>query len=547
MTAVVDDKLVLRITPKAILKNNTDYEFVVQKKANRALTSDMLRRFHTAPELLLSGFQLISNTVGCVYSNSDLGDTEASGSIVTNPLSRKPTITQDYGQNIWNSNGSSYTVEYTCPQVSGKIAYIVDLRLDPERPYSITFGTPITDTYNQHLAKPTAFTTKTGPISPKDQYLYSSLNGNQTQVIPSTLPVILGLLSINIDTANIDVCEMDQQEYLKYLDWERNTSSVEYDCKNKVTKKIPLKNHFWTQTPTKIDIEKDVLGHALITPFIYIHGYISDSSSIDSQKQFTHVFLRSNLSLAFEDGKNSRILFASSYDAKTLPPDLTFEAYNWTSAGTWMDGSVTKSEYTRLEKFPIVYDAKKQIYTIADPDIHFDLLIAKNKDFYGILDMNSDQTSNYDFKYISGMDASNRDYLYIYPERPLYKRGDTVSFKGILRSYAFDGYHLSAVKKGKLKILSPQGESLTDMDITLDEHSNFHGSFLLPETAPFGRYSFEFVAMDEKGDMITPYTNGEFFLDAYKKPVFKVVTDPLTPDVMVGATTDVHGHAEYYF
>ncbi len=420
MTAVVDDKQVLRITPKATLKQNTDYEFVVQKKANRALTSDTLRRFHTAPELLLSGFQLISNTVGCVYSNSDLGDTEASGSIVTNPLSRKPTITQDYGQNIWNPNGSSYTVEYTCPQVSGKIAYIVDLRLDPERPYSITFGTPITDTYNQHLAKPTAFTTKTGPISPKDQYLYSSLDDNQTQVIPSTLPIILGLLSVNIESANIDVCEMNQEEYLKYLNWQSTTSSMEYDCTNKVTKKIALKNHYWTQTPTKVDIEKEVLGHAFTTPYIYIHGSIADSFFDDYQKQFRHVFLRSNLSLALEDGKNSRVLFASSYDAKILPSDLTFEVYRYNGDST---------TFEKIEKFPILYDAKKQVYTITDPDIQFNLLIAKNKDFSGVLNMYADQTSNYDFKYISGMDASNRDYLYIYPERPLYKRGDTVFFK----------------------------------------------------------------------------------------------------------------------
>lgn len=85
------------------------------------------------------------------------------------------------------------------------------------------------------------------------------------------------------------------------------------------------------------------------------------------------------------------------------------------------------------------------------------------------------------------------------------------------------------------------------MDVTLDKQSNFHGSFLLPETAPFGRYSFEFEAMDEKENQIYAYTNGEFFLDAYKKPVFKVTTDTLIPDVMLGAKTDVHGHAEYYF
>ncbi len=45
------------------------------------------------------------------------------------------------------------------------------------------------------------------------------------------------------------------------------------------------------------------------------------------------------------------------------------------------------------------------------------------------------------------MDASTRDLLYLYPDRPLYQPGDTVYFKGILRSFHFDGYHPSEVRK----------------------------------------------------------------------------------------------------
>lgn len=85
------------------------------------------------------------------------------------------------------------------------------------------------------------------------------------------------------------------------------------------------------------------------------------------------------------------------------------------------------------------------------------------------------------------------------------------------------------------------------MDITIDANSNFHGEFILPKTAPLGRYTFELDIPDEYGNSYTVYNNGEFFIDAYKKPVFKVSSEVPKSDVFVGDSVDIPGHAEYYF
>ena len=168
------------------------------------------------------------------------------------------------------------------------------------------------------------------------------------------------------------------------------------------------------------------------------------------QQRFSHIFIRSNLSLTLEDASNTRTLFAVNYDGKKLPSDLIFEAYRWS------DPYGTSGKYEKLTKLPITYSATKRLYTLTDPSIAFDLLIAKNADSFGIVNLTQDQTSNYDFKYISGQDASNRDYLYIYPDRPLYQLGDTVFFKGILRNYHFDGYQTSSIRTGTVRIMGGQ-------------------------------------------------------------------------------------------
>lgn len=61
---------------------------------------------------------------------------------------------------------------------------------------------------------------------------------------------------------------------------------------------------------------------------------------------------------------------------------------------------------------------------------------------------------------------------------------------------------------------------------------------------PFGRYHFELYTGDEKTYV---YNNGEFYVDAYKKPVFKVSVNTPNPDATFGDSVDVKANAEYYF
>ena len=121
-----------------------------------------------------------------------------------------------------------------------------------------------------------SFSLTTLPIDEKDIYLYSSAQSSETQVIPSSLPIVLGVLSVNADDTNIDVCEMDQTGYISFLTKRNNNNGIDAtpQCLRHTTKKIDIKNHFWSVTPTKIDLEKDILKQNLSTPYVYIRGSV---------------------------------------------------------------------------------------------------------------------------------------------------------------------------------------------------------------------------------------------------------------------------------
>lgn len=207
------------------------------------------------------------------------------------------------------------------------------------------------------------------------------------------------------------------------------------------------------------------------------------------------------------------------------------------------------SAYTLVEKsfvpmnVAIKWNATKQIYEIPG-DAKVDLLVAQNSKYYGIIESNADLTSNYDFQYISGQDTSTKDYLYIYPDRPLYKPGDSVFFKGLLRTFAFDGYKKSSVTSGTLKIADENGTLLKELSVKLDRNSNFNGQFTLPKELALGRYHFEFYA----GSDATPvYNDGHFFIEEYRKPTFKVNLAIDKTDAMLGESANVTVSPEYYF
>lgn len=46
-----------------------------------------------------------------------------------------------------------------------------------------------------------------------------------------------------------------------------------------------------------------------------------------------------------------------------------------------------------------------------------------------MMESDTDITENYDFGYIAGQGSWEKEFLYLYTERPIYKPGDTVYYK----------------------------------------------------------------------------------------------------------------------
>lgn len=530
-----ESKKIVILTLKNELDYDSSYELKIFKKANENLDKDEIHSFKTVKAFKIADFKYIDNTLACVYLTNYLFSQSENSSYYDYTYWDKKDANQTQIKLTPNAPVRSIardiknyeTNKYICPQKSGQISYLLNFRLAPFTSYGVSILSGLKDDFGNTLDKAYSYNIKSGDIKESDKYLYSSFS-KQVNIIPSDLPTVIDIQSINLNKASLEVCEMNVIWYNDYL---TRTSDTNFKpkCIQNYNWEISLKNKNWTLSHNRFDIEKDVIWAKIISPIYLITGKIWTSTG--EWKKFENIIIKSNLSLTLENAWNKNLLFASSLDGKDIPSNLTFEGFDINSSNNLISVWKIKAKWIK----------DKKVYEIP---WFYNIIVAKNDKYYWIVNTSNDATSNYDFKYISGLDSSTSDFLYLYTERPIYRPGDTVFFKWILRNFNFDWYHKSDTKKGKLKILDAEYNFFKEIEVSVDKNSNFSGKFELPRDMKFGKFNFEFYP---NWSQISVYNDWNFFVEEYKKPVFKINLNSDKKDAIIWDNVNLNFDGEYYF
>ncbi len=144
-----------------------------------------------------------------------------------------------------------------------------------------------------------------------------------------------------------------------------------------------------------------------------------------------------------------------------------------------------------------------------------------------------------------GYGPSPAFYSYLYTDRPIYRPGDTVYFKGILRGSDYGRYSLPAEQTLNLKLnnfsyFAPESGLEDDISVEVNADGLFWGEYTLPEDAPLGTYNF-FVE-NQEFDLSRTFTVAE-----YRKPEFQVTLTPDKEEALRGEPVEVMLEATYFF
>ena len=135
-----------------------------------------------------------------------------------------------------------------------------------------------------------------------------------------------------------------------------------------------------------------------------------------------------------------------------------------------------------------------------------------------------------------------RSLVYSYTDRPVYRPGQTVHFKGIVRAPTQSGYTVPASKPVTVEVRDPRDTLIYRATKRTDRFGSYWGGFdLNPETST-GYYSITTAIEGEK-----PGEPASFQVTAYRKPEFSVKVDFAKKRYIRGDTVRATVSAQYYF
>jgi uncharacterized protein YfaS (alpha-2-macroglobulin family) len=131
---------------------------------------------------------------------------------------------------------------------------------------------------------------------------------------------------------------------------------------------------------------------------------------------------------------------------------------------------------------------------------------------------------------------------YTYTDRPVYRPGDTVHFKTIVRAEMPSGYVIPQERELSLELRDPQTyQPVWQQTVNLSDLGAAHWDYVIPADANLGYYYLNMKSGER-------YVEGvRFSVQDYKKPEYAVKVTAQAPRVLQGQTIKATIDARYYF
>ncbi|MCU0727451.1 MAG: outer membrane protein assembly factor BamD, partial [Planctomycetes bacterium] len=130
---------------------------------------------------------------------------------------------------------------------------------------------------------------------------------------------------------------------------------------------------------------------------------------------------------------------------------------------------------------------------------------------------------------------------YLYTDRPLYRPGQEVNLKGIVRRVERGAYTTSAGAEVRLEVRDSRDTVVLEEKVTTNEYGTFSRTLTLPEAAALGDWRIIAVTKDEK-----TFTGG-FAVREYKKPEFTITARTDKRSYLPGEEVKVSVALRYFF
>lgn len=388
---------------------------------------------------------------------------------------------------------------------------------------------------------------KTAPLAP-DLHL---VNSGDLSVLDVNKPNVYYIKTTNVNTVNVNFKALNQDEIKElytsgYTRWDGAPRGPFTSFTKTITKA------FNQRIVTKIDFGKE-LGSSLAPGFYYFDVSSPEVREAESQQQgpdgvwrsvqgnpvmYRELFMVSGTALATKLSNKKLLVWATSMKDGSPVADMDILVKRSLGETEILKG---KTDKNGLVSLTLPNPNPGEIY-----GREFVIVGQKDGDFTMTHSSWMQGVSPWDF----ALDYSayiEKYFAYIYTDRPIYRPGNTVYFKGLVRTDEDAKFVLPDRKKTHVTISDPQGEKVFEKDVEINKNGTFSGELTLGPKVRVGYYSI-ITSLAGPGD--DPYAHqfyGNFQVAEYRKPDFKLTLEADKKEYINGDQAKIKVNGAYFF
>jgi uncharacterized protein YfaS (alpha-2-macroglobulin family) len=409
----------------------------------------------------------------------------------------------------------------------------------PSTKYTIKILPGIKDLFGNTFNKELLLHFKTAPLKPD----FTVMTAPDLSVLDSKEPTVFYVKGANIDHINVNFKKLSEEEFEK-------TYSRGYIDMNQLPQgpftswKKPIKKQLDKEVIEKIDFAKE--SKSSVTPGYY-YFEVSNPEVINYNGQpriFRHVFMVSSSALTVKMSQNKMLVWATS-----LADGTPLEGMEISVKDPRKKLSDPESENKETDIAFKGTTSKEGLVSFDFPQKD-----SINMEGYMVTGKKGDDFAMTHTTWTEGIQPWNFDieynptpatyYAYIYNDRPIYRPGHTVYFKGLVRMDKDAAFKLPDFKTVHVTI-SGQGEKVYEKDLSLNANGTFNGEMKLSEKVRGGEYFIE-VTLPKQGASLETFQQ-YFRVAEYRKPEYELTLEADKKSYVNQKTAKITIKGGYFF
>jgi uncharacterized protein YfaS (alpha-2-macroglobulin family) len=380
----------------------------------------------------------------------------------------------------------------------------------PDTNYVIELSARTRDRWGQSLGDDYVLNVRT-PVLP------SSLNVDGSMVLVRPDEAVLHANAVNIQNTSATLAPLSLQDFFSLQN--------SYDAQQayEPTEPVTYSQSFNLPPggPSEIKIGLAQRNNQLLPGLYYVH---LSSPQITAPGKNIYLIASSQVNLTFKLGATEALVWAVDLPSQSPVAGASVVVYDEAGAPI---GSGTTDENGLWKG--VVEAHIGQVYAIlgAPGEENFGLTVSQWN--WGL--------TAWDFGY-SGQVQPPHTEIYMYSDRPIYRPGQTVYFRGVARQVFNGRYELPPVNTIMFQLRDGNGVQLSDFDMQLSPYGTFNGEFKLAEDAAPGYYTFE-------NNTLGLYFS--FQVAEYRKPEINLEVDFSADEIKLGDAAGATVNARYFF